>query len=143
MTHLEGIFKRVRGGNLKLNPKKCCFAKQTVECLDHVVTPDGVQPNPEKACVVREFPVPKNLKELRTFIGLANYYKTEAGSDAFDKLKRALVSAPVLTYSNFKQELLYEMFIYSLLMQAQPELALLLLKSRVIEKWSLLTTVAV
>lgn len=76
MTHLEGIFKRVRGGNSKLNPKKCCFAKQTVECLDHVVTPDGVQPNPEKACVVREFPAPKNLKELRTFIGLANYYRS-------------------------------------------------------------------
>ena len=44
LAHLEEIFRR-----LKLNPKKCCFTKQKVH-LGHVVTPDGVQPNPEKVC---------------------------------------------------------------------------------------------
>ena len=95
------------------------------------MTPDGVMPNPEKVRVVRDFPVPKNLKELRTFMGLANYYRrfvkgfayianplnaltkkgskfewTEACADAFDKLKRALISAPILAYPDFTKEFL-------------------------------------
>ena len=131
LAHLEEIFRRLKEANLKLNPKKCCFAKQKVEYLGHVVTPDGVQPNPEKVRVVQDFPVPKNSKQLRTFMGLANYYRrfvkgfphiasplnaltkkgvkfewTEACSEAFDKLKRALVSAPILAYPNFKEEFL-------------------------------------
>ena len=70
LAHLEEIFRRFKEANLKLNPKKCCFAKQKVEYLGHVVSPDGVQPNPEKVRVVHDFPVPKNLKQLRTFLGL-------------------------------------------------------------------------
>ena len=131
LTHLEEVFRRLREANVKLNPKKCSFVKQKVEYLGHVVTPDGVMPNPEKVRVVRDFPVPKNLKELRTFMGLANYYRrfvkgfayianplnaltkkgskfewTEACADAFDKLKRALISAPILAYPDFKNEFL-------------------------------------
>ena len=81
--------------------------------------------------MVQEFPNPTNLKELRNFLGLATYYRrfvkgfsniasplnaltrkgvkfvwTEACSDAFDKLKRAVVSAPILAYPNFKKPLL-------------------------------------
>ena len=131
LTHLEEVFRRLKAANVKLNPKKCCFAKQKVEYLGHVVTPDGVKPNPEKIRVVRDFPIPRNLKELRNFMGLANYYRrfvkgfahiasplnaltkkgvkfvwTESCADAFDKLKRALVSAPILAYPNFKEEFL-------------------------------------
>lgn len=65
----------MREANVKLNPKKCSFVKQKVKYLGHVVTPDGVMPNPEKLRAVRDFPVPENLKELRTFMGLANYYR--------------------------------------------------------------------
>ena len=126
LTHLEEVFRRLREANVKLNPKKCSFVKQKVEYLGHVVTPDGVMPNPEKVRVVRDFPVPKNLKELRTFMGLANYYRRfvkgfayianplnaltkkgsmfewrEACADAFDKLERALISAPILAYPDF------------------------------------------
>ncbi|KAL9976989.1 hypothetical protein ACROYT_G014344 [Oculina patagonica] len=131
LAHLEEVFRRLREANVKLNPKKCSFVKQRVEYLGHVVTPDGVQPNPEKVRVVRDFPVPKNLKELRAFMGLANYYRrfvrgfahiasplnaltkkgvkfgwTQSCADAFDKLKRALVSAPILAYPDFKKEFL-------------------------------------
>ena len=126
LTHLKEVFRRLREANVKLNPKKCSFVKQKVEYLGHVVTPDGVMPNPEKVRVVRDFPVPKNLKELRTFMGLANYYRRfvkgfayianplnaltkkgsmfewrEACADAFDKLERALISAPILAYPDF------------------------------------------
>ena len=75
LAHLEEVFRRLREANIKLNPKKCSFGKKNVEYLGHVVTPDGVIPNPEKVRVVRDFPIPKNLKELRAFMGLGNYYR--------------------------------------------------------------------
>ena len=117
LAHLEKVFRRLRDANVKLNLKKCSFAKQKVEYLSHLVTPQGIRPNPAKIKVLQEFPTPTNLKELRNFLGLATHYRrfvkgfsniasplnaltrkggkflsTEACSDAFDKLKRALVS---------------------------------------------------
>ncbi|PFX13456.1 Retrovirus-related Pol polyprotein from transposon 17.6 [Stylophora pistillata] len=131
LVHLEEVFKRLREANIKLNPKECDFVKQRVEYLSHIVTPEGVSPNSEKIRVVQEFPTPINLKELRNFLGLANHYRrfvkgfshianplnaltkkgfsfnwTEECAVAFDKLKRALVSAPILAYPNFKEPFL-------------------------------------
>ena len=131
LVHLEEVFRRLRQANVKLNPKKCSFVKQKVEYLGHVVTPEGVSPNPDKVRVVQEFPPPNNLKELRHFLGLANYYRrfvtgfshianplnaltkkgvylhwTEECAVAFDKLKCALVSAPILAYPSFKEPFL-------------------------------------
>ena len=115
----------MRDANVKLNPKKCSFFKQRVEYLGHVGTPEGISPNPDKVRVVQEYPTHTNLKELRSFLGLAYYYRrfvrgfsnianhlnaltnknvpfawTVACADTFDKLKRALVSAPILAYPN-------------------------------------------
>ena len=131
LAHLEEGFRRLTDANVNLNPKKCSFVKQKVEYLGHVVTPDGVKPNPEKVRIVRDFPVPKNLKTLRAFMGLANYFRrfvkgfahianplnaftkkgvrfewTQSCADAFVKLKRALVSAPILAYPDFMKEFL-------------------------------------
>ena len=64
------MFRRLRESNVKLNPKKCSFVKQRVEYLGHVVTPEGISPNPDKERLVQEFPTPTNLKELRSFLGL-------------------------------------------------------------------------
>ena len=72
---MKEVFRRLRDANVKLNPKKCSFVKQRVEYLGHVVTPEGISPNPDKVRVVQEFPTPTNLKELRSFLGLANYYR--------------------------------------------------------------------
>ena len=67
---MEEVFRRLRDANVKMNPKKCSFFKQRVGYLAHVVTPEGVSPNPDKVRVVQEFPTPTNLKELRSFLGL-------------------------------------------------------------------------
>ena len=76
LVHLEEVFRRLREANVKLNQGKCSFVKHKVDYLGHVVTPDGVSPNPDKIRVVQEFPTPTNLKELRNFsVRLANYYR--------------------------------------------------------------------
>ena len=75
LVHLEEVSRRLRDANVKLNPTKCSFVKQRLEYLCHIVTPEGISPNPDKVRVFQEFPIPTNLKELRSFLGLANYYR--------------------------------------------------------------------
>ena len=75
LVPLKEVFRRLHDANVNLNPKKCSFFKQRVEYLGQVVTPEGISPNPDKVRVVQEFPTPTNLKELRSFLGLANYYR--------------------------------------------------------------------
>ena len=131
LVHLEEFFRRLREANVKLNQGKCSFVKHKVDYLGHVVTPDGVSPNPDNIQVAQQFPTPTNLKELRNFLGLANYYRrfiqgfthiasplnaltrkgisflwTKDCANAFDKLKCTLVSAPGLAYPDFKEPLL-------------------------------------
>ena len=60
---------------MKLNPKKCSFVKQRIDYLGHVVTPEGILPDPGKVEVVKNFPTSASLKELKSFLGLANYYR--------------------------------------------------------------------
>ena len=153
LSHLEEVFKRLREANVKLNTKKCRFVKQKVEYLGHVVTPGGISPDPGKVRVVHDFPTPTNLKQLRTFLGLANYYRrfikgfahiarplnvltkkgvkfswTQSCDDAFDKLKRALVSAPILVYPDFKDHFCCSWT------QVRRELALPLHKTNTVKK---------
>ena len=62
LVHLEEVFRRLRDANVKVNPKKCSFVKQRVDYLGHVVTPEGISPNPDKVRVVQEYPTPTNLR---------------------------------------------------------------------------------
>ena len=75
IKHLDQIFKRLNEAGLKLKPSKCHFAAKEVKYLGHIISAKGVKPNPEKVEIVSSFPVPKNAKEVRSFLGLTNYYK--------------------------------------------------------------------
>ena len=56
--------------NVKLNPKKYSFAKQKVEYLGHVVTPEGVSPDPAKVRVVQDFAMhPDQIEGVEVFLG--------------------------------------------------------------------------
>ena len=126
ISHLEEVFKRLKDANLKLKPSKCYFARTELDFLGHVVSGDGVRPNPKMVAAVQEFPVPKTVKQIRSFLGLSNYYRrfvkdyaklasplhkltwkgekfvwSDSCQVAFDKLKHALVSAPILAFPDF------------------------------------------
>ena len=75
---LDGIhlvFDRLKKFNLKIKPKKCQFFSTSVLFLGHIQLAKGISANPEKVEKVKTWPVPKNAKEVQSFLGLASYYR--------------------------------------------------------------------
>ena len=122
LQHLTHIFSQLRVANLKLNPS-VNSSRRRVKFLGHVVSEEGVATDPEKVVVVINWPLPKNVKDVRSFLGLCTYYRrfvpafadiarplhklTEKGKpftwtkecdSSFHCLKEALASTPVLAY---------------------------------------------
>ena len=71
--NLRDILQRLKEANLKLNQKKCCVFCTKVSFLGHQVSHEGISTDPEKVQTVRDWPRPRNVKELRLFVGLASY----------------------------------------------------------------------
>jgi hypothetical protein len=71
---LRDIFERLEQANFKIQPEKCVFATDTVEYLGHICTPLGIQPDPKKVRAIKEYPVPKTVRDIRAFVGLAGYF---------------------------------------------------------------------
>ena len=121
LSRLREIFTRLRGANLKIHTKKCSLFQRRVNFLGHVLTETGIEVQPEKTEAVENWPTPRNLTELRSFVGLCLYYRRfivgfadlaahlhsltrkiarfrwEAEQEeAFNTLKENLTSAPIL-----------------------------------------------
>jgi hypothetical protein len=71
---LGEVFDRFRRANLQLQPTKCVFAKD-VTYLGIEVSSRGIEASPEKVKVVQNFPVPRSVKDVRSFLGLASFYR--------------------------------------------------------------------
>ena len=69
-AHLAQVLHRLRMAGLRLKPRKCRSALDSVEYLGHVVSADGVATDPKKLDAVQQYPVPHDLKTLRSFLGL-------------------------------------------------------------------------
>lgn len=129
MDHLRQVFVRLWRYGLLLHPGKCCLTQPKVAYLGHIISSEGIGPNPEKVEAVQRFPVPATVKTVRQFLGLASYYCrfipsfakvasplhtltrqdvpfcwTMSCQNAFQQLKDALVSSPVLVYPDFQKE---------------------------------------
>lgn len=123
LERLDVVLTCLSNAGLQLNTKKCHFASKNIKVLGHLVSKDGVRPDPDKVAAVLRFPRPANQKQLRSFLGLASYFRrfinhfaaialplhklltsgaAFAWSDgcelAFQALKRALTSDPVLRH---------------------------------------------
>jgi len=72
---LENVVRRFDEANLQLHPGKCVFAQPQVQYLGYVLSERGISTSPEKANVVREYPTPKSVKDVRSFLGLASFYR--------------------------------------------------------------------
>jgi transposase InsO family protein len=75
MTNLAAVLQRLREAGLKLKPSKCRIARTKVEFLGHVVSDQGVATDPAKVKDVANWPIPQNATEVRSFLGLASYYR--------------------------------------------------------------------
>ena len=123
LCHLSQVFQRLREAKLTLKPSKCHFAVAKVTYLGHTISKAGIEVDPSNTEAVRTFPVPKNQRDVRSFLGLANFYRrfckdfakianplnrllqkntkfiwTDQAQAAFDTLKQSLVTAPMLHY---------------------------------------------
>ena len=121
LHHLQQVFDRLKSAGLKIHPSECHFLHKKVNFLGHIVSTEGVSPDPSKTSIVKEWPTPKSVKEVQQFLGLANYYRrfiknfamiakplhqatekqahfkwTEHCAQAFNQLKDNLTSTPIL-----------------------------------------------
>lgn len=88
LERLEAVFARLEQYGLKLKPSKCSFFKEKVKYLGHIISVDGIETDPEKVSAIRDWPVPENLGQLRTFLGFCGYYRRFV--PAFSKLVKPL-----------------------------------------------------
>lgn len=75
IDNLSKIFATLEKHNLKIQLDKSEFLQREVAFLGHVVTSEGVKPNPDKIATIRNWPIPQNEKELRGFLGILGYYR--------------------------------------------------------------------
>lgn len=128
LSRLGEVLSKLKTANLKVKPSKCNLFSTEVQYLGHVISAEGVKADPGKVEAVRAWPVPINQTEVRSFLGLASYYRRfvrgfaeiarplhqltekgkrfkwdEACQRAFVELKTHLISAPILAYPDPKK----------------------------------------
>eukprot|EP00798_Chlamydomonas_sp_ICE-L_P005195 gene5195-biopygen12247 len=121
LEHLRKVFEVLRQQKLYASPKKCEFGRTNIDFLGHTLKPEGISPEQTKINIVKNWPRPKTCHDLRSFLGLANYYRVfirqyahkaaplnsllkqkstckwgPAEQVAFDTLKEALASNPII-----------------------------------------------
>ena len=74
-SRLADVFQRLRQAGLKLKPRKCTLAARSVLFLGHVVSGEGIATDPSKIEKVASWPTPQSVCDVRSFLGLANYYR--------------------------------------------------------------------
>ena len=75
LAHLEQVLQVLREHNLKAKMAKCEFFKPSLKFLGHVVSATGMKPDPAKVQVIEEWPEPETVFDVRSFLGLANYFR--------------------------------------------------------------------
>lgn len=136
LGRLETVLQRLQKENLKVKPAKCQMLHRKLRYLGHLVSEDGVAPDPGKLSAIRDWPRPSDARDVRKFLGLAGYYRrfvpqfakvaqplhllvggtgrkgkkpppqppwnwSSECETAWQSLKDALTSAPILGYPDF------------------------------------------
>ena len=72
---VEEVLKKLKENNLYVKPEKCVWKVRKIRFLGVVIGPNGIEMEKEKVDRVLSWPEPKNIKDIRKFLGLANYYR--------------------------------------------------------------------
>jgi hypothetical protein len=126
------VFQTLLENKLFTNFRKCTFAQQKNSYLGHIISNQGVSTDPKKTDAMLNWLIPQNFIELRGFIGLTGYYRkfvkhygilarpltnilhhksfhwSKEAQQAFDKLKIALTTTPILAFPDFTKTLIVE-----------------------------------
>jgi len=130
---VKEILRRLEENDLYINPEKCVWKVRKIGFLGVIIGPDRIEIEAEKVDGVLSWPEPKNVKDIRKFLGLANYYRRfikdfarvawpmnmltrkdekwrweEAQQKAFNKLKRVFTTKPVLAALDLDKEFIVE-----------------------------------
>ena len=133
LNHLQLVFNRLRKVGLKLKPTTFSFGLPEVKLLGYVLNSEGIQTDPDKVAAIADLPTPTTIKEVRSLLGMTNYYRTSLPNyatiaepliqltrkyttfnwtsehqRAFDELKRLLISSHVMAAPDLNRD--YKLF---------------------------------
>lgn len=75
VKNLERVLERLRDAKLTIKMEKCIFFKEQVDYLGHVISKEGIRPQPIKIAAIQNIPIPQTVHDLQSFLGLTNYYR--------------------------------------------------------------------
>jgi transposase InsO family protein/predicted aspartyl protease len=131
---IREVFERILQTGLRIKPAKCKMLRPEVKFLGHIINDQGIQTDPEKIAAIENFQRPKCIKNLRSFLGICNYYRrfikgyakkakvlegmcglnkekliwTDACEIAFKDMKEALITAPILSFPDFEKQFILD-----------------------------------
>lgn len=131
---LNAVFKKISKAGLRINPDKCQLLKKEVKFLGHIINENGIKTDPKKIEAIQTFERPKCIKNLRSFLGICNYYRrfikgyaiksrvleslcgkdkakliwTEQCDQAFLEMKEALTKSPILVFPDFTKDFILD-----------------------------------
>ncbi len=129
LIDVENTINTIYEFGLRLKPEKCSFFQTSLEYLGHIITCEGIKPNPNKIEAVLNFMKPHDITSTKSFLGLINYYRkfikniselslplnrltkksirwqwNDEAEYAFQTLKHILTSDSVLIYPDFSKQ---------------------------------------
>lgn len=75
LVWLRRVLKKILGAGLTINPEKCRFCRSQMRYLGFISRRDGLAVDPEKTKLILDYPAPKNIKQLRRFLGMSSWYR--------------------------------------------------------------------
>ncbi|CAF4231076.1 unnamed protein product [Rotaria sp. Silwood2] len=138
LIDLEKVFEALKSANLTLKTSKCQFCRREMRYLGHIITQEGIKPDSNLIKSVSNFPQPKKIKDVQSFLGLTGYYRrfikdyskiaepltqqlrnnqkgnhqlkwSKECTNAFEALKEKLTTAPIMNTPNFNQPFILEL----------------------------------
>ena len=132
MDRLKAVLSRLSKAGLTLKPRKCQWVQTSVKYLGHIISEEGIRPDSAKIRAVQEFPAPTSRTLVKKFLGMTSYYRrfvpnyasivkpltqltktrgqakvfrwNEEAQRAFEDLKKALLTEPILRLPDFDRQ---------------------------------------